>query len=670
MRKLLSALLIGVLFAVLAATSAQAGSAPRDITDDFTCPVFMNYAAPHRYIRDPAGRIYCEDVASTVMLFLNNPNITSLDGIVHFTSLRWLIIEGVGITTLDISGLHALEGLSARDLPLTSVYMRDNPALWEVTIHDTPLTDVDVSNLPALEDLWVFSNQLTELDVSNNPVLIALYAGGNRLTSINLSNNPLLEELSIWGNYLTELDVSNNPRLFELNVGSNRLSSLDVSNNPYLEFLNAWGNQLTELNISNNPNLESLRVWNNHLTELDVSGSIWLIYLDAGNNRLTTLDVSYNIWLEYLNVSLNRMQSADDVIGWREIELEMTENFVFMWLGNIVQPQPTPTPAPQVPDPRSITITAEDSILSYTGLTGHGIAVEYRICRAALGRSYERNSLFSANFYDVEILIGPMASGYLYHSTYGSYIYLEFIELERAEADMPRAFMVVFIDENGNNIDSFGGMIEILIPFTRPQGWNPGGIYAKTLYVSDETGDIAWEMILASLYWYGDLIVTLQESQIFTVGYDFITFPDMPEYHEYKGYIEVAASRRLVSGFPDGSFRPDAYITRAEFVQMLYNVLNLPYDGSGRDFIDVRPDSWYYASIMALYSAGALDDVFFWRVFYPAWPITHGEAWQIMANLGMEDMAYYLRWQYFAYDFVTRAEAVFYQMMTLFYMYW
>jgi len=46
-------------------------------------------------------------------------------------------------------------------------------------------------------------------------------------------------------------------------------------------------------------------------------------------NYLTTLDVSNNTSLEYLYCIQNNMQNPDDVIGWREIGLELGHNFYF-----------------------------------------------------------------------------------------------------------------------------------------------------------------------------------------------------------------------------------------------------------------------------------------------------------------------------------------------------
>ncbi len=59
----------------------------------------------------------------------------------------------------------------------------------------------------------------------------------------------------------------------------------------------------------------------------------------------------------------------------------------------------------------------------------------------------------------------------------------------------------------------------------------------------------------------------------------------------------------VVSGYPDGSLRPERELTRAEFVAMVNRAYG--YNGGGQTpFIDVEPTSWYYDDIGSAYNAG------------------------------------------------------------------
>ena len=80
------------------------------------------------------------------------------------------------------------------------------------------------------------------------------------------------------------------------------------------------------------------------------------------------------------------------------------------------------------------------------------------------------------------------------------------------------------------------------------------------------------------------------------------TFSDI-EGHWAKAYIERAAELGWISGFQDGTFRPDAYITRAQAVTMINRMLNrVPEDPSDllpgmNVWPDCSPSDWFYLAI-------------------------------------------------------------------------
>ncbi|MGI6164285.1 MAG: S-layer homology domain-containing protein, partial [Bacillota bacterium] len=78
-------------------------------------------------------------------------------------------------------------------------------------------------------------------------------------------------------------------------------------------------------------------------------------------------------------------------------------------------------------------------------------------------------------------------------------------------------------------------------------------------------------------------------------------FPDV-EGHWAEKYINSAAKKGWVEGYPDGTFKPDQYITRAEFVTLVNRVLErrvraeniLP---KAREFPDLKSSKWYYEAM-------------------------------------------------------------------------
>lgn len=74
------------------------------------------------------------------------------------------------------------------------------------------------------------------------------------------------------------------------------------------------------------------------------------------------------------------------------------------------------------------------------------------------------------------------------------------------------------------------------------------------------------------------------------------------EGHWANKYINSAATKGWVNGYPDGTFKPDQYVTRAEFVTLVNNVLErrvhkdniLP---EAKAFPDLRDTMWYYEAM-------------------------------------------------------------------------
>jgi hypothetical protein len=52
-----------------------------------------------------------------------------------------------------------------------------------------------------------------------------------------------------------------------------------------------------------------------------------------------------------------------------------------------------------------------------------------------------------------------------------------------------------------------------------------------------------------------------------------ITFTDVPEGYAPKKFIETLASQKIVNGYSDGTFKPLNNVTRAQFSTMIYNAI-------------------------------------------------------------------------------------------------
>jgi hypothetical protein len=71
-------------------------------------------------------------------------------------------------------------------------------------------------------------------------------------------------------------------------------------------------------------------------------------------------------------------------------------------------------------------------------------------------------------------------------------------------------------------------------------------------------------------------------------------FSDVPDDHPYREAIEILKAKAVFAGNPDGSFRPESGINRAEFAKVILLALGInPRDPQGGKFTDVPRQSWF-----------------------------------------------------------------------------
>jgi mono/diheme cytochrome c family protein len=102
-----------------------------------------------------------------------------------------------------------------------------------------------------------------------------------------------------------------------------------------------------------------------------------------------------------------------------------------------------------------------------------------------------------------------------------------------------------------------------------------------------------------------------------------------------KTYIITAIEYRLIDGYPDGTFRPDKPISRAEIAAVLSRSEALATPDAGlaaAKFKDVTSSHWAYALIDAAASAGLFNG-YEDGTFRPGNPITRAEAAAVLYRI-------------------------------------
>ena len=85
-------------------------------------------------------------------------------------------------------------------------------------------------------------------------------------------------------------------------------------------------------------------------------------------------------------------------------------------------------------------------------------------------------------------------------------------------------------------------------------------------------------------------------------------FPDVPTTHGHYETINELAERGIVKGFPDGTFKPGNSVTRGQAAKMIAGILGLDTTNvTNPNFKDIKTDFQYYGAIAALVDEGIID---------------------------------------------------------------
>ncbi len=115
-----------------------------------------------------------------------------------------------------------------------------------------------------------------------------------------------------------------------------------------------------------------------------------------------------------------------------------------------------------------------------------------------------------------------------------------------------------------------------------------------------------------------------------------IVFEDVPAGYWAEPYIDALSSRGLISGYDDGTFRPDQPVTRAQTANIVSRTFDLTADKAALEFSDVESSYWARESIGEVVKGGFMtgfpDDT-----FKPNLPVTRTQALiTLVTGLGIE----------------------------------
>lgn len=109
-------------------------------------------------------------------------------------------------------------------------------------------------------------------------------------------------------------------------------------------------------------------------------------------------------------------------------------------------------------------------------------------------------------------------------------------------------------------------------------------------------------------------------------------FPDLRMNYWYSDSIQFIFDRGVVTGFPDGTYRPETTITRADAMTMIGRAIGLKTDASSHYFKDVKTGSYAAGYINKAYELGYIKGITN-DSFQPEAPIKRGDMALIMKRV-------------------------------------
>ena len=620
-KRILSIVLCLVMVFSLLPFTASAASAIPINEETFPDPVFREYV-----LKIVGSSVLTEEKARQIeVLNVSDDNIkkvlgkrapiTSLMGIRYLNYVKDLNCSGQELKkTLNLEQNSRVEKLNCSGNQLTDLWfhtgsslryldcsvnqftalnLSKNPELTELSCSNNKLTSLDLSANTKLQQINASSNKLTALDVRQLPELTHLYLWANHdLKSIDVSKNTKLEFLSVSHCKLTSLNVSNNRKLVELFVYNNQLTALDVRSNYLLKTLACYENQITALDLSSNVALEDLGVNDNPITELDLRAQSNLQKLSCSAMKLKKLDVDRCPKLRRLYCNDNQIETLD-LRSNKRLETLYCQNNRLSWLNLSSNTALDPRYVDCSGNVYDIKVDENLQYKVYPNLPCYG-ATEGTYFTAARASDWTGGTVSKVDGWDVLTLDNRDVKEVTYkYDTGNAKIGKVAFTLK---TEVPAKYITISFDPNGGTgtmkpmrVKAGVGYTLPECTFTPPEGKEFAGWLAAngTVYPAGNVATFSIDQTLKAT-WKDKAEVDVTEM-----------FTDVTKNWAYPG-IQYCVTHGIMGGMGDGTFAPTGTTTRAQIVQILYNLEGTPAVSGTTPFTDLTAN-WYKPAILWAY---------------------------------------------------------------------
>ena len=541
--------------------------------------------------------------------------------------LTELYCSGNKITALDLSANKKLQKIVAQANALTTLDTRNLPELTYLDLQaNFDLKAIDVSKSTKLEFLNVAQGKLTSLNVSNNRMLVELYVFLNQLTALDVRSNYLLKKLNCYENQLTALDLSSNVALEYLDVSENPIAELDLHPLSNLQKLSCNGMKLKKLDVDRCPGLRELYCYDNQIETLDLRSNKKLEALQCQNNRLSWLNLSSNTALDSARVDCSG--NVYDIKVDRNLQYK-----VYPDLPCYGATEGTYFTAARASDWTGGTVSKVDGwdVLTLDNRDVKEVTYKYDTGNAKIGKvaftlktevpakyitiSFDPNGgtgtmkpmrvKADENYTLPECTFTPpegrefagwlAVNGKVYPA--GPSVYSTYDQsLKATWKDKEAAEITISFDPNGGTGTMQPMKVKSGENFTLPE----------CTFTPPEGKEFAgWLAVNGEVYPAGDNVVSSTDSVLKATWKDTTEvdvtqmFTDVTKNWAYPG-IQYCVTHGIMGGMGDGTFAPTGTTTRAQIVQILYNLEGTPAVSGTTPFTDLTAN-WYKPAILWAY---------------------------------------------------------------------
>ncbi|QHW33615.1 hypothetical protein GZH47_24330 [Paenibacillus rhizovicinus] len=158
---------------------------------------------------------------------------------------------------------------------------------------------------------------------------------------------------------------------------------------------------------------------------------------------------------------------------------------------------------------------------------------------------------------------------------------------------------------NGSKITNFtGNDVKVSMDYTLKPGENPNNV---VVYYIADNGKL--EIVKNGKYdaATGKIEFSPKHFSKYVAKFNASAFQDVNNVPWAAESIQALEARGIVAGVAAGTFAPNHPVTRAEFIQMLMNALDLNSDTATSTFTDAKEGAWYYRAIASAQQLGIVS---------------------------------------------------------------